>query len=84
MAGAAAKTQAVVRRLALAQQFGEVVVGLQQGFAVASGKDGFDPVDDAGQERGQQQGQCKLKQIDCGVVHERSPQTSRATRVARI
>ena len=71
--------------LALAQQFGDIIVGLQHGLAVASGKFGLDPVDDAGQQGGQDQGQGKLRKIDRKLgFHECSPHTSRATRVARI
>ena len=71
--------------LALAQQPGQIIVGLQQGLAPAPGRLGLDPIDDAGQQRGQGQGQQQLDEIGGNVLaHTPSPHISRPTTVARI
>ena len=46
--------------LALAHEPREVIIGLQEGFAMPACKLGLDPVDNAGQQRSQNKGQRKL------------------------
>ena len=62
---------------ALACQFGQIEIGLQQRLADAAGHKGLDPVDDAGDQRGQDKGG---EDVEPGV-HE-SFQAKRSTTVA--
>ena len=70
--------------LALAQQLEDVEIKLEQGLAVPSGELGLDAVDDARQQRSQQQRQHELDKVGDERTHACIPQMSRATRVTRI